>query len=167
MTVALLTCLEALLGVINACLPVMKPVFSNLRASSIVSSFRTRKTAVNSDKSIKTPPLNRKHSSRGGGNCPHISRPRQTVHKNSLLMYPSKLTTDVRAPSIPLPSFSWQSLSRFDLPRAEWGYEHGPSGITKFRIDSDIGHRPSEGDSPILPWPPQWRSHYPEAIDRC
>ena len=39
--VALLTCLEALLGVINACLPVMKPVFQKLgesKASGWVSS---------------------------------------------------------------------------------------------------------------------------------
>ena len=39
--VALFTCLEALLGVINACLPVMKPVFNKLgdsRASAWISS---------------------------------------------------------------------------------------------------------------------------------
>ncbi len=30
-TIALLTCLEALLGVINACLPVLKPVFDKMR----------------------------------------------------------------------------------------------------------------------------------------
>ncbi|CAF9933487.1 MAG: hypothetical protein ALECFALPRED_005609 [Alectoria fallacina] len=170
-TIALLACLEALLGVINACLPVMKPVFNKLMQTNIFSLFRTRTPTVSSGKPINTSPSNRKtHSSRRGGKYPHISPPRQIVHKDSLLMFSSDLPTDVRAPSIPLPSFSWRPLSRFYLPKAEW--EHDTSEMSKdneigVMTDRDFGHRPSEGDSPTLPWQPQWRSHRKDAMNRC
>ena len=153
--VALLTPLEALLGVINACLPVMKPIFSKLRATGMFSSFWTRTPTASSCKPINTPPSNRTaHFWRGGGKYPHISPPRQTVHKDSVHMFPSDLPTDVRAPSIPLPNFSWRPLSTFYLPKAEW--EHDPSELRKDNeigttTDWDAGRRLSEGDSPTLP----------------
>lgn len=37
--IALLTCLESSLGVVNACLPVMKPVFDKLKPSSLISAM--------------------------------------------------------------------------------------------------------------------------------
>lgn len=169
--IALLTCLEALLGVINACLPVMKPVFSKLGATSIFSTFRTRTPTAGSDKPTGTPRSNCKnHMLHGREKHPHISPPRQIVHKDSLLMFSPDFPTDVRAPSIPLPSFSWRPLSRFYLPRAEW--EHDPSELRKdngigITTDWDVGHDPSEGDSPTLPWRPQWRSHYKDATNKC
>ena len=152
--IALLTCLEALLGVINACLPVMKPIFSRLGATSIFSSFRMR-----------TPKVQNEYSGRPIGNqvlregriYPHISPPRQIVHRNSVHIFSPGLSADVRAPSIPLPNFSLRPLSKFYLPRAEW--DHGPSKSRKDKSVStmtvwDYRRRPSEGDSPTLPWQP-------------
>lgn len=37
--IALLTCLEATLGVVNACLPVMKPVIDKLKPNSLISAL--------------------------------------------------------------------------------------------------------------------------------
>ena len=152
--IALLTCLEALLGVINACLPVMKPIFSRLGATSIFSSFR-----------LRTPKEQEAYSGRPIGNqvlregriYPHISPPRQIVHRNSVHIFSPGLQADVRAPSIPLPIFSSPPLSKFYLPRAEW--DHGPSRSRKDKSVStttvwDYRRRPSEGDSPTLPWQP-------------
>lgn len=159
--IALLTCLEALLGVINACLPVMKPVFSKWGARSIFSSFRTKTPTGTSNKPISA--RNRKDdSSRGGGKHPYISPPRQIVHKNSLHMFSPDLPADVRAPSIPLPSFSWRPLSRFYLPRTDW--EHDPLELKKdsgvgITTDWNVVRRSSEGDSPTLPWRSQWHNH--------
>lgn len=134
-TIAILTCLEALLGVINACLPVMKPIFSKLGETSIFNSCRDKTPTNSSGRRINTLSSDRNdHLSRGGGRYPDIRRPRQIVHKTSLLMFSPDLPTDVRAPSIPLPSFSWRPLSRFYLPRAEW--EHDP---LEMRKDNGIG----------------------------
>ena len=167
--IALLTCLEALLGVINACLPVLKPVVSKVRVTALFSSLWTKTSTGTSPRHIATPRSRRTdHLWRGGKNL-RISPPRQIVHKDSLHMFSPDLPTDVRAPSIPLPSFSWRPLSRFYLPRAEW--EHDPSDP---REDSDtyttthkyVGRRPSEGDSPTLPWQTQWHSHQRTTIER-
>ena len=153
--IALLTCLEALLGVINACLPVLKPIVSKVRATAMFSSLWTKISTGTSPRHIATPRSRRAdHLWRGGKNL-RISPPRQIVHKDSLYMFSPHLPTDVRAPSIPLPSFSWRPLSSFYLPKTEW--EHDPSDP---REDSDtyttthkyVGRRPSEGDSPTLPW---------------
>lgn len=169
--IALLTCLEALLGVINACLPVMKPIFSKLGATGIFSSFWNRTPTATSRKPINTPRSNRRdHLWRGGGKYPHISPPRQIVHRESVHMSFSDLPTDVRAPSIPLPNFSWRPLSGFYLPKAEW--EHDPSELMKDNevgttTDWDVGRRLSEGDSPTLPWRPQWRNHHKKASEKC
>ena len=167
--IALLTCLEALLGVINACLPVLKPIVSKVRATGMFSSLWTKTSTATWPKRIATPRSHRTdHLWRGGKNL-RISPPRQIVHKDSLDMFSPDLPSDVRAPSIPLPSFSWRPLSRFYLPRAEW--EHDPSDPKE---DSDtcttthkyIGRRPSEGDSPTLPWQTQWHSHQQTTIER-
>ncbi len=170
-TIALLTCLEALLGVINACLPVMKPIFTKLGANSIFSSFRTRTPTVNPGTPTRVPQARQKnHPSSRGGKYPHISPPRQIVHKESLLMFSPDLPTDTQAPSIPLPSFSWRPLSRYYLPRADW--EHDPSEMRKengigVTTDWDLRYRRSEGNSPTLPWHSPWHSHRQEAVDRC
>lgn len=84
-------------------------------------------------------------------------------------MFSPDLSEDVRAPSIPLPTFSWRPLSRFYLPRAAW--EHEPSEMRKnngigMSTDWDVRHRPSEGDSPTLPWQPQWQRRHIDAVDR-
>lgn len=170
-TIALLTCLEALLGVTNACLPVMKPVFTKLGAISIFSSFQIRTPTVNTGIRSNSPRASRKsRTSFRGGKNPHISPPRRIVHKESLLMFSSDWPTDVRAPSIPLPSFSWRPLSRYYLPRAEG--EHDPSELRKdngigVTTDWDLRYRRSEGNSPTLPWQSPWQSHHQEAIERC
>ena len=167
--IALLTCLEALLGVINACLPVLKPIVSKVRATGMFSSLWTITSTATSSRHVAIPRSRRTdHLWRGGKNL-RISPPRQIVHKDSLHMFSPDLPTDVRAPSIPLPSFSWRPLSRFYLPRAEW--EHDPSDP---REDSDtytttqnyVGRRPSEGDSPTLPWQTQWHSYQRTTIER-
>ena len=169
--IALLTCLEAQLGIINACLPVLKPIIGKLGATGIFSSFWTRTPTATSRKPVNTPRSNREDNlRRGGAKYPHISPPRQIVHKDSLHMFSPDLPTDVRAPSIPLPSFSWRPLSRFYLPRAEWDYDPSElrkdSGIAITTV-GDVGRRPSEGDSPTLPWQPLWRSHHKKATERC
>ena len=159
--IALLTCLEALLGVINACLPVLKPIVSKLRATGMFSSLWTKTSTATSPRRIASPRSHRTDQLWRGKNL-RISPPRQIVHKDSFHMFSPDLPTDVRAPSIPLPSFSWRPLSRFYLPRVEW--EHDPldprensgTDITTHRY---VGRRPSEGDSPTLPWQTQWRSH--------
>lgn len=170
--IALLTCLEGLLGVINACLPVMKPVFSKLGgATNSLTSWRTKTTTINSGSGNGVPQANPKsHTLSREGKLQRINPPRQIVHKQSHLMFSSDLPTDVRAPSIPLPSFSWRPLSRFYLPRAEW--ERDPSEMRKERgigitTDRDLGYRPSEGDSPTLPWRLQWESHSRDAVNQC
>lgn len=83
------------------------------------------------------------------------------MHKDSLHMFSTDLPSDDRAPSIPLPTFSWRPLSRYYLPRAEW--EHDPSEVRKeigigITTNWDSGHRASESDSPTLPWNPHWQS---------
>ena len=153
--IALLTCLEALLGIINACLPVMKPVFRRLGATSIFGSFRMRTPklqTIYSGRPIRNPML------REGRIYPQISPPRQIVHRDSLHMFSPGLPADDRAPSIPLPNFSLRPFSRFYLPRAEWDHEwdRGSSSSRKDKDSSSIKvweyrRRPSEGDSPTLP----------------
>ena len=152
--ISLLTCLEALLGVISACLPVMKPVFSKLGATGIFSSFWNRPPIATLRRPINTPPPRRtNHLWRGGGvKSPQISPPSQIVHKDSLGMFPR---TDVCAPSIPLLRFSWRPLSSFFLPRADFEHDLLEQGIDDRNVVSTergIGRRPSEGDSPTLPW---------------
>ena len=159
-TIALLTCLEALLGIINACLPVIKPVFRRLGATSIFSSFwmRTLKIqSIHSGRRIGNQVL------REGRIYTHISPPRQIVHRNSVHIFSPGLSADVRAPSIPLPKLSLRPLSKFYLPRAEW--DHGSSNSREDKSSStitvwDYRRRPSEGDSPTLPFQSQWQSHY-------
>ena len=171
--IALFTCLEGLLGVINACLPMMKPVFSKLgRATRIFTPLRTRTPTINSSSRDGIPQTSCKNkTSSREGKYPRISPPREIVHKESLQIFSPDLPIDVRAPSIPLPSFSsWRPLSRFYLSRAEW--EHDPSEMKKekgIRIatDCDMGRRPSAGDSPTLPWRPQWQSHSKDTLNRC
>ena len=166
--IALLTCLEALLGVINACLPVLKPIVSKVRAIGMFSSLWTKTSNVISPKRIATPRSHRTDHLWRGGKTLRISPPRQIVHKESLQIFSPDLPSDVRAPSIPLPSFSWRPLSRFYLPRAEW--EHDPADPKE---DSDtyttthkcVGRRPSEGDSPTLPWQTQCHSHQQTTIE--
>ena len=157
MKISLLTCLEALLGVISACLPVMKPVFRKLGAIG--------KPVATSREPINTP-----RSHRTNAEYPHISPPRQIVYEDSLHRFSSDLSTDVPAPSIPLPSFSWRPLTGFYLPSAGW--EHDRLEQTQVNgnlvtTDWDIGRRRSEGDSPTLPWQTQWRSHHNKAMERC
>ncbi len=169
----------------------LKPIFTKLGATGIFSSIWTKKPMATSGKSINTPRSNPTDQlSRGGEKYPCISPPRQIVYKDSLHMFSPELPTDVRAPSIPLPRFSWQPLSRLYLPKAEW--EHGRSemrkdsqvGITtnwdigrrpsELRKDNQVdittnwhvGRRPSEGDSPTLPWQPQWHKQHNIQIDR-
>lgn len=170
--IALLTCLEGLLGVINACLPVMKPVFSKLGgATKISTSLRTRTPTINSGSGNGIPQTScQNHTSSRERRLPRISPPRQIVHKQSLPMFSPDLLTDVRAPSIPLPNFSLRPFSKFYPPRAEG--EHDPSEMRKEKgigiaTDWDLGYRPSEGDSPTLPWRSQLQSHSKDAIDRC
>lgn len=160
-----------MIGVMNACLPVMKPIFSKLGDASIFSSLRARTPTARSGKPINTPRSNcNTHSSRGG-KYPHIAR--QIVHKDSLRMVSTGLPSEDRAPSIPLPTFSWRPVSRYYLPKAEW--EHDTSGLRKdigigVATDwdpSDAGHRASEGNSPTLPWKPHWQSRRKDAVDRC
>ena len=162
--IALLACLEALLGVVNACLPVTKPLFSKLGAVGIFCLFRSRAPTATAGKQNNTPLLSDVDQvSRGARRYPYISHPRQVVYKGSLDMFCPDLPTDVRAPSIPPPSFSWRPLSGFYLPQAEW--EHDPAVLSKENIititrDWDVGRRPSEGDSPTLPWRPQWHNRH-------
>ena len=170
MKIALLTCLEALLGVINACLPVLKPIVSKVRATAMFSSLWTQTSTRTSPRHIATPRSYRMDHLRRGGKNLRISPPRQIVHKDSLHMFSPDLSTDVRAPSIPLPSFSWRPLSRFYLPRAEW--EQDPSdpsedSNTYTTTHKYVERRPSEGDSPTLPWQTPWRSHQRTTIERC
>ena len=170
MNIALLTCLEALLGVINACLPVLKPIVSKLRATGMFSSLWTQTSTGKSSRHIVSPRSHRTDHFRRGGNNLRISPPRQIVHKNSLHMFSPDLPTDVRAPSIPLPSFSWRPLSRFYLPRAEWEQDtpdQREDSNTYTTTHKYVGRRPSEGDSPTLPWQTQWRSHQRTTIERC
>ena len=162
--IALLGCLEALLGVVNACLPVTKPVFRKLGVVGIFCLFWPRAPTATAGKQINTPRLSPVDQvSRGARRYPYISHPRQIVYKGSLEIFRPDLANDVRAPSIPPPSFSWRPLSGFYLPRAEW--EHDPADLSKENIvtittDWNVGRRPSEGDSPTLPWRPQWHNRH-------
>ena len=154
--IALLTCLEALLGVINACLPVTKPFFKKLGAGGIFGLLRSIVPTTTTKKSVNTRRLNHVDQvSRREGKYPCISRPRQIVYKDSLQMFRPNSPTDVHAPSIPPPDFSWRPLSGFYLPRA--GLEHDPADLRRDKrigipTNWDIRRRPSEGDSPTLPW---------------
>ena len=169
MKIALLTCLEALLGVMNACLPVLKPIVSKVRATGMFSLLWTKTSTATSPRHIATP-RSRRTDHLWRGKDLRISPPRQIVHKDSFRMFSPDPPTDVRAPSIPLPSFSWRPLSRFYLPRAEW--EQDPSDPredsgTNTTIHKYVGRHPSEGDSPTLPWQSQWRSHQRTTTERC
>lgn len=46
--IALLTCLEALLGVVNACLPVMRPIFTKFSDTKIYSFFASSSSSFTS-----------------------------------------------------------------------------------------------------------------------
>ena len=158
--IALLTCLEALLGIINACLPVMKPIFSKLGAIGTLKSFWTGTAIATSIQPIGSPPSNRtNHLSLDQEKYPYIRRPSQTVHRESLHTYPVGSSPDVRPPSIPMPNFSWRPLSKFYQPKTE--VECDPLPLKQDDragrvIEWDFGRRTSEGDSPTLPWKTQW-----------
>ena len=158
--IALLTCLEALLGIINACLPVMNPVFRRLGATRIFSLFRMRTSKVHN---IDSGRLIGNPISREGRIYPHISPPRQIVHRTSQHMFYPGLPADVRAPSVLESNSSLRPLSSFHLPREGW--DHGSSKSRKDKGIStitvwDYRRRPSEDDSPALPWQSQGQSHY-------
>ena len=164
LSIPLVTCLEPLLGIINACLPVTKPAFSKIGAASIFGLSWSRAPIPTKGKPKNTPRLNHVDQvSRGGEKHPAISRPKQILHRDSLHVSCPDLAADVHAPSIPPPSFSWRPLSDFYIPRVDW--EHDPADLRKDKrisitTDWDVGRRPSEGDSPTIPWQPQWHSRH-------
>ena len=152
---ALLTCLEALLGVINACLPVLKPIVNKIGATSMFSSFWRNNQVAISRRQLSPGPPRTGHLRREREKHLHISPPRQIVHQESLDMFSPDLPIDAQAPSIPLPSFSWRPLSRFYVPSAGWEYD--PSDLrqdngTGTTTNMYVERRQSEGDSPTLPW---------------
>ena len=51
--ISVLTCLEQSLGVVNACLPVTKPVFEKFRPTPLISAFSGWTSSKNSTKSAK------------------------------------------------------------------------------------------------------------------
>ena len=97
------------LGVINACLPVMKPVFSKVGQSSIFSSISTWRSSRASGK----PRSN--HISASGG-ARQISKPRQITHRPSHMMFSPEFleSADSQGSSPAGPS------SRFHLPASKW-----------------------------------------------
>ena len=168
---ALLTCLEAVLGIINACLPLLKPIVSKVGASGLFSLFRTKTPSATSCKHINTPRYPRTdHSWREGNKPLRIGPSRAVVQKESLEIYSPDLPADVRAPSIPLPSFSRRPRSKFSLPRAEWeqdGSDLRKDSGTITTTTTYVVRRSTEDDSPTLPWQPWWDSDQEKAIERC
>ena len=158
---ALLTCLEAQLGIINACLPLIKPIFKKLGATSIFNSWWIRTPSGRSGKPINTSRSNLADPlSCGKGKSPYMDPSRQIIHKNSLHMFSADFRTDSRAdmrtPSLPVPSFSWRPLSSLHLPKVE--QDHDPSGLEKdiaITTDWEGQSHLSGSDSPTLPWRPQ------------
>lgn len=68
--ITLLTCVEQSLGVVNACLPVSKPVFDRLRSSSLIS-------AISGWTSIKRGATSRDHG------WPNDDQPNRTAREHS------------------------------------------------------------------------------------
>lgn len=115
--IALLTCLEALLGVVNACLPVMKPVFNKIAFFASFSPWTARWTLGEHSQGSRTP--RSVHSSLGRSrNRPKISQPRRIAHRPSLLMFSNESATSSQSPALFVPPY--RPLSMFRFPRASW-----------------------------------------------
>jgi len=107
--ISLLTCLEALLGVINACLPTIKPIFRRVRSGSTLGS-------LSAWPSSRTSNSRRTHTS-GSSSAPpwrwlNISHPRPVMRRPSHLMFTYESTNN----SHKSPSLTHQSISEFRLP---------------------------------------------------
>ena len=137
-TIALLADLEALLGVINTCLPVMKPVFNKLAAARILRLFRTTTAIISPDI---------------GGNIAKASRENE------------KLSRFIPLPDFswrPLSRF-YPPRAEWEYEQSEMR-ENNRIPVVIVTTDGDSSHHPSRDDSATLPWRSQWHSHFKEIV---
>lgn len=127
--ITLTTCLELLLGVINACLPVIKPIFNKFANFLHLPSLSTWRSGTRSRKRTATS---------GNGSWderrrPKISSPRRISIRPSHLIFERDGKGNFRGLSPPLLSIS--PVSRFDIPGDACNEKQGERDIW----DSEIG----------------------------
>ena len=155
-TIAMLTCLEALLGVVNSCLPVMKPIFNKLRQTQALAFLSSWNSTWRGSK--------RNHMSLSGGDdirsarsrksWPASSRSKAIVHKDSYQMHsreaPSKfgnaISLDRELPPTPVSKSNHPAI----LEDQE-SLEQSDRIVVRVDTTWDVEHRASEDKLPIYP----------------
>lgn len=135
--ITLTTCLELLLGVINACLPVIKPIFNKSANFLHLPSLSTWRSGTRSRKRTAT-------SGKGSWDerkRPKISSPRRISIRPSHLIFERDSKGNFRGLSPPLLSIS--PVSRFDIlgdkynekegERETWDSESGEPNMGKWK----------------------------------
>ena len=117
--IAFLTCLEAVLGMTNACLPTMKPVLNKMGRVGKLASLSIWTSSRVTGEPDSNPEKARNYSYPSSGrshNWPKISKPRRIMERSSDLMFSYESMID--APS--LPSSSHRRVPDFHLPEVNF-----------------------------------------------
>lgn len=154
--IALLTCLEALLGVINACLPVMKPIFNMLGDTRALAFLATWNSTWTGSRRSHASRSNRTHQSKArrseGG--PAGSGSKGIKRKASHLMFSQDLPSEIRSPMASGATSPRRPVSKFHRPMGQWDYgslETVDANAIHVKTDWDVEHRASEDRLPIRP----------------
>ena len=136
-TIALLANLEALLGVTNACLPVMKPIFNKLGEKRVFESLVIWTSKLTSGKRKLNPRSNHGYgpSSSDGNFALYHNKPKRVMRKDSHLTFPQSPTkSEEYTGSSPV-------KSKYRLPETLWEKELqdvGNGNSTYAREDWDV-----------------------------
>ena len=113
--ISFLTCLEALLGIINACLPTLKPIYNKIGSIGFIGYFSAW---TSRDRDSIPSFLGVRKSARSSlarkKNWPYISSPRPISLRSSELVFSYELGAAGRSspgyglPKIPVKSFSYE-----------------------------------------------------------
>lgn len=122
--IALLTCLEVLLGVINACLPVMKPIFNKLKGIRAFAFLSTWGSTSATGRRSHASRSNSKHraTSRKRIGTPIADGPNSIAHKSSHPMFPQYLSSQIGSPTSSGATSPRRQISNFHRPMPPWNY---------------------------------------------
>lgn len=120
--IALLTCLEALLGVVNACLPVMNPILNKLSETRVFAFLSTWTSAGHTGKPSHTSRSIHNHASwaRKTPNWSANGGPREIEHQSSRLVFTQNLASDVGSPIGSSPTSPQRLTMKHHLPTPAW-----------------------------------------------
>ncbi len=154
---ALLTCLEALLGVMNACLPVMKPIYNKLRETRALAFLSTWNSTwfAGRRSHVSRSTRNPSSSGRKQKSCPGSGRPRGVVHKSSHSMLSQDMPSDIGSATSSGPTSPRMRITKPHLPSPSWIYnslEEGKSNAIHIKTDWRVDEqRASEDKLPMHP----------------